>query len=228
MYFPWAPNVLFWAQCCWIKLLVLLIKIILVVFRYSVKSVAPYIVFLVAPGSWLARKLFMLFFLINNSCCFRCSVRSYNSSFFSIPSQFLFWVANAPRAFFQPKQKIPLNWRQLTIVLTIIVFNKPLSAQCVVLGAIVVGLSCFSLSRQEVDWRESCLCCFFLINNSCCFRCSVRSYIVPFFFYPFSIFVLGCQCASRILPTQTKNTLELTIIDNCIDINCLKNIRRSK
>ena len=39
-----------------------------------------------------------------------------------------------------------------------------LSAQCVVLGAIVVGLSClscFSLSRQGVDWRESCLCCFF-------------------------------------------------------------------
>ena len=48
---PWAPNVLFWAQCCWKKLFKLLIKIILVVFRYSVKSVAPYIVFLVAPGS---------------------------------------------------------------------------------------------------------------------------------------------------------------------------------
>ena len=76
---------------------------------------------------------------------------------------------------------------------------------------------CASIAERE---RESCLCCF-LINNSCCFRCSVNAYIVPFFFYPLSIFVLGCQCASRILPTQTKNTLELTTIDNSIDNNCL-------
>ena len=102
----------------------------------------------------------------------------------------------------------------------------PLCAQCVVLGAIVVGLSClsclscFSLSRQGVDWRESCLCCFFLINNSCCFRCSVRSYIVPFFLSPLN-FCFGLPMRPRIFPTQTKNTPELTIIDNSIDNNCL-------
>ena len=47
------------------------------------------------------------FFLINNSCCFRCSVRSYIVPFFSIPSQFLFWVANAPAHSSNPNQKHP-------------------------------------------------------------------------------------------------------------------------
>ena len=35
-------------------------------------------------------------------------------------------------------------------------------------------------------------------------------------------FCFGLPMRPRILPTQTKNTLELTIIDNSIDINCLK------
>ena len=43
---------------------------------------------------------------------------------------------------------------------------------------------------------------------------SVRSYIVPFFFYPLSIFVLGCQCARAFFQPKSKNTPELTLIDN--------------
>ena len=37
------------------------------------------------------------------------------------------------------------------------------------------------------------------------------------------LFVLSCQCAPRILLTQTKEILELTIIDIKIDTNCRKN-----
>ena len=70
----------------------------------------------------LNQVVYGVFFLINNSCCFRCSVRSYIVPFFSIPSQFLFWVANAPAHFSNPNQKHPriddnwqLYWRQLSL-----------------------------------------------------------------------------------------------------------------
>ena len=36
-------------------------------------------------------------------------------------------------------------------------------------------------------------------------------------------FVVGCQCAQRILPTQTKYFLELSIIVDFVVNNCLKN-----
>ena len=148
----------------------LLIKVILVVFRYSVKSVAPYIVFLVAPGSSYLPSV-------------ERSALPYDSS------------VRGPRKFAICGESGGIERFQLA-----------------------KRVLCASIAERE---GESCLCCFFLINNSCCFRCSVRSYIVPFFFYPFSIFVLGCQCARAFFQPKQKKNPELTLIDNAIDDNCL-------